>query len=417
MSSSAAVSPGLRIAYQVAAVAVLAALAAGCSSSRFGGPDRFNTTGAVAPQPVYNQPVPPALVGGGVQSYQPITPYQQPTQQYGTQTNNVAAPPITTAALPPAAAPAAAAGTATPQQQGSFVTVVSGDTLYSMSRAYGVSVAAIAAANGLTQSSMLSVGQRLFIPAVGSQAALAAPSAPLGVLPANGAAAAAPASGIHLVQMGETVYSISRLYGVTPTQLAAANNMNSIELIQVGQQLVIPGVGAVQPVYAAAQPAATATPPAPATNLAAQPAQQVAAIPNNGVAAQPSTTGTQFLWPIDGSRNILSDFGVKPGGERNDGINLAAQMGTQIRAAEGGVVIYAGNGIAGYGNLILIEHTDNWVTAYAHTSQMLVQRDQTVQRGQVIGLAGNTGSVSSPQLHFELRRGTVPVNPLDYLAN
>jgi murein DD-endopeptidase MepM/ murein hydrolase activator NlpD len=217
--------------------------------------------------------------------------------------------------------------------------------------------------------------------------------------------------------MGETVYSISRLYGVTPTQLAAANNMNSIELIQVGQQLVIPGVGAVQPVYAAAQPAATATPPAPATNLAAQPAQQVAAIPNNGVAAQPSTTGTQFLWPIDGSRNILSDFGVKPGGERNDGINLAAQMGTQIRAAEGGVVIYAGNGIAGYGNLILIEHTDNWVTAYAHTSQMLVQRDQTVQRGQVIGLAGNTGSVSSPQLHFELRRGTVPVNPLDYLAN
>ena len=82
-----------------------------------------------------------------------------------------------------------------------------------------------------------------------------------------------------------------------------------------------------------------------------------------------------------------------------------------------GTVIYAGNGIAGYGNLVLIEHADNWVTAYAHASEILVQRDQTVQRGQVIARSGSSGSVSAPQLHFELRRGTVPVNPLDYLTN
>ena len=215
--------------------------------------------------------------------------------------------------------------------------------------------------------------------------------------------------------MGETVYSISRRYGLTPNQLAAANNMASIELIQVGQQLVIPGAG--QPVNVAAQPAVTpvvqqqVAPPSP------QPQQVAVAAPTNNNIAPASITGTQFIWPIDGARNIVSNFGVKPGGERNDGINLAAQVGTQVRASEGGIVIYAGNGIAGYGNLILIEHADNWVTAYAHTSQMLVGRDDVVQRGQVIALAGNTGSVSSPQLHFELRRGTTPVNPLDYLTN
>jgi len=430
MFSSAAVSPGLRIAYQVAAVAVLAALATGCSSSRFGGPDTASTTGAINPVPVYNQPTPPAPVGAG--AAQPYQAYQ-PTQQYTPQ-NTVAVQPITTAALPPAAAaPVATPAAAAPQYQqgqGQYVTVVAGDTLYSMSRRYGVSVSAIAGANGLMQTSMLSVGQRLFIPAPGSPGALGNPEAPLGTMPANGGTpvaaaqqpvqqtAPAPVSGVHVVQMGETVYSISRRYGLTPNQLAAANNMASIELIQVGQQLIIPGGGT-----AAIQPVSVAQPPAPQpvqqpANVAAQQPQQVAALPqtNNPVTQQPSATGTQFIWPID-SRSIISDFGVKPGGERNDGINLAAQVGTQIRASEGGVVIYAGNGIAGYGNLILIEHADNWVTAYAHTSEMLVQRDQTVLRGQVIALAGNTGSVSTPQLHFELRRGTQPVNPLDYLAN
>ena len=423
MFSSAAVSPGLRIAYQVATVAVLAALATGCSSSRFDSPGVTSATGTASPRPVYNQPMPPALVGAA-----PTQQYQT-NQQYAVQPNTVAMQPITTAALPPAAAPVTAPVAAAPQnQQGFYVTVAAGDTLYSMSRSYGVSVAAIAGANGLAQSSTLSIGQQLFVPAAGSPGALGNPAAPLGVI--SGAAPvanAAPATanvqptgaGIHVVQIGETVYSISRYYGVTPNQLAAANNMQSLELIQVGQQLVIPGSVIAQTVNITTQPPVNQVAVqqvTPGTTI--QPSTQVAALPaNNNAITQPSATGTQFLWPIVGNRSILSDFGVKPGGERNDGINLAAQLGTHVRASEGGVVIYAGNGIAGYGNLILVEHADNWVTAYAHTSEMLVGRDDVVQRGQVIALAGNTGSVSAPQLHFELRRGTVPVNPLDYLAN
>ena len=140
---------------------------------------------------------------------------------------------------------------------------------------------------------------------------------------------------------------------------------------------------------------------------------QVANVPAGN--DNPSNTGTEFRWPVQG--RVISDFGVKPGGERNDGINISVPLGTEVHAAEAGTVIYSGNGIAGYGNLILIQHADNWVTAYAHLSQMDVDRGATVTRGQVIGEAGNTGAVTAAQLHFELRRGTTPVNPLDYLTN
>jgi murein DD-endopeptidase MepM/ murein hydrolase activator NlpD len=156
----------------------------------------------------------------------------------------------------------------------------------------------------------------------------------------------------------------------------------------------------------AATPAAAATTPAPQTNVAA-------AAPRNTDVDAPSPNGTSFRWPVQG--RIIENFGPRPGGERNDGINLAVAAGTEIHAAEAGVVIYAGNEIPGYGNLILVRHADNWVTAYAHASSIMVQRDQTVRRGETIGLVGQTGSVSSPQLHFELRRGSTPVNPMDYL--
>ena len=91
--------------------------------------------------------------------------------------------------------------------------------------------------------------------------------------------------------------------------------------------------------------------------------------------------------------------------------------GTSIKAVEAGTVIYAGNELEGYGQLVLIRHADGWVSAYAHNSQILVKRGDTVRRGQIISRAGATGSVSAPQLHFELRRGSRPVNPLDYLQS
>jgi murein DD-endopeptidase MepM/ murein hydrolase activator NlpD len=113
---------------------------------------------------------------------------------------------------------------------------------------------------------------------------------------------------------------------------------------------------------------------------------------------------------------IISGFGTKPNGEKNDGINLAVPEGTSVKAVETGTVIYAGNELEGYGNLVLVRHADGWVSAYAHNKEILVRRGDQVRRGQTVSYAGMTGSVTSPQVHFELRKGAKPVNPLDYLA-
>jgi murein DD-endopeptidase MepM/ murein hydrolase activator NlpD len=111
----------------------------------------------------------------------------------------------------------------------------------------------------------------------------------------------------------------------------------------------------------------------------------------------------------------VADFGRKPDGTANDGINIAAAQGTPVVAAENGVVAYAGNELPSYGNLILIRHADGWNTAYAHLDQMLVAKGDKVSRGQKIGTVGSTGGVSSPQLHFELRKGKQVIDPADFL--
>jgi len=137
--------------------------------------------------------------------------------------------------------------------------------------------------------------------------------------------------------------------------------------------------------------------------------QAVAAVETDTVVE----TNTQFRWPVRG--RIVSEFGSKPGGGRNEGINLAVPEGTPVRAAAPGTVIYAGNELKGYGNLVLLRHDDGWVSAYAHNSELKVKRGDSLRRGDVVGLAGATGSVTSPQVHFELRRGNKPVDPMRYL--
>ena len=119
-------------------------------------------------------------------------------------------------------------------------------------------------------------------------------------------------------------------------------------------------------------------------------------------------------WPVRG--RIISGFGTKPNGQRNDGINLAVPEGTSVKAAEAGSVIYAGNELEGYGYLVLIQHAGEWVSAYAHNSNIGVKLGDQIRRGQTVATAGMSGSVSSPQVHFELRKKAQPVNPLDYLA-
>jgi murein DD-endopeptidase MepM/ murein hydrolase activator NlpD len=129
----------------------------------------------------------------------------------------------------------------------------------------------------------------------------------------------------------------------------------------------------------------------------------------NAFIAPAPVTSAQFLWPVEGK--VIVPFGQDEDGARNEGINIAASAGAPIRAAASGTVTYAGNELKGYGNLVLIKHDNGYVTAYAHAQSISVNRGDRVEKGQVIGLAGQTGDVATPQLHFEIRRGVEPVDP------
>jgi murein DD-endopeptidase MepM/ murein hydrolase activator NlpD len=129
-------------------------------------------------------------------------------------------------------------------------------------------------------------------------------------------------------------------------------------------------------------------------------------------APQPGVPGMR--WPVKGK--VISEFGSKPNGLRNEGINIAVPEGTSVRASEGGIVAYAGNELKGYGNLVLIRHDGGWVTAYAHNKELFVKRGDAVKRGDIIAKAGQTGSVSTPQVHFEVRKGATAMDPMKFLG-
>ena len=112
---------------------------------------------------------------------------------------------------------------------------------------------------------------------------------------------------------------------------------------------------------------------------------------------------------------VITAYGAKANGKANDGINLAVPEGTPVKAADDGVVAYSGNELKGYGNLVLVRHSNGYVTAYAHASELLVKRGDTIKRGQIIAKSGQSGEVGSPQLHFEIRKGSSPVDPLQFL--
>ena len=144
----------------------------------------------------------------------------------------------------------------------------------------------------------------------------------------------------------------------------------------------------------------------PPERRAVTPAQQ----PETPVKAAEATGALPtFRWPVRG--RVITGFGAKTNGKQNDGINVAVPEGTPVKAAEDGVVAYAGNELKGYGNLVLVRHANGYVTAYAHASELMVKRGDTIKRGQIIAKSGQTGEVTSPQLHFEIRKGSTPVDP------
>jgi len=272
-----------------------------------------------------------------------------------------------------------ASGTALVFTNASAVIVGEGDTVYALSRRHRVSARDIIEANGLRAPYHLNVGQRIVL----------------------------PRGTVHTVRAGETLYGISRAYEADVYEIARANGISPPYTIFVDQQIRIPGT--VKPVAVASN---AATSSSEAVSQPAPPKPQPAALPKV-VPAPPATTGKGFIWPVRG--NVVSDFGAKPQGLHNDGINIEAPRGSTIQAAENGVVAYAGNELRGFGNLLLVKHADGYVTAYAHADELLVKRGDKVTRGQAIALVGSTGSVTSPQLHFEVRKGKTPLDPRKHL--
>jgi murein DD-endopeptidase MepM/ murein hydrolase activator NlpD len=337
-----------------------------------------------------------------------------------------------TGSLPPAAPPPPV----WTWEGGTPITVTPGENLETLSRRYGVPVAAIMEANSITNAGLVRPGQHLVIPRLkGPAAALAAPqtrvastaptipsAAPVG--PPR-TALAAP-SAVHVVAAGETLHSIARLYGKPVLVLAKANNIPPDSKLKIGERIIIPEA------RSASSPATPATPIAPRAeapaaapagpNLATAESPHSARLASPAPAAgeqgavktaEPAGALASFRWPVRG--RVIAGFGPKPNGLQNDGINLAVPEGTPIKAAEDGVVAYAGNELKGYGNLVLVRHSNGFVTAYAHASEILVKKGDAVKRGQVIAKSGQSGSVASPQLHFEIRKGATPVDPAQYL--
>lgn len=252
------------------------------------------------------------------------------------------------------------------------------------------------------------------------------------------------------VQQGDTLASLSRRYGVPIATIQSANNLADARLRE-GQVLVVPGTTMAAspnpaprtPVAAPASPAPslaqapetesgarkvkTTTIPAPGSPAPTQKTQSNAEgseVAGNAPQRVTSTTqlpnpepmsGNSFRWPVKG--RIISGFGTKADGAHNDGINISVPQGTPVKAAENGVVAYAGDELKGYGNLVLVRHANNWVSAYGNNEMLLVKRGEKVQRGQVIAKAGTTGSVTQPQVHFELRKGSRPVDPTKYMSS
>jgi murein DD-endopeptidase MepM/ murein hydrolase activator NlpD len=237
-----------------------------------------------------------------------------------------------------------------------------------------------------------------------------------------------------VVRPHDTLSSIAARYDVPVSTIVQLNGVSDASRIYTGESLRIPATSqetrvavlseatdAAAPNYAPPPkpievrklpPVTTATTATAAPPVAPRLSQTVAQAQVPGV-SRPGDA-PKFVWPVSGP--VILPFGNTGGGERNDGINIAASEGTPIHAAASGTVTYVGNELRGYGNLVLIQHDDGYVTAYAHAESVSVHRGDHVDKGQVIGLAGATGEVDRPQLHFEIRKDMQPVNPKQLLA-
>jgi murein DD-endopeptidase MepM/ murein hydrolase activator NlpD len=293
---------------------------------------------------------------------------------------------------------------------GTIVVVAPGETLYAVARRTNVPLRSLIEANNLQPPFRLNAGRRLVLPQVQE----------------------------YVAQQGDTVTSVSRRFGVDSSTLASTNNLTAPYAVQSGAPLLLPppvqttspGGRQLPPVETPralqqtpsqispepsarpASPPPAAITPAPAVVASLPPTVNPPPVPTEPT-PPPPVSGHGFRAPVQGT--LLAAYGPGPNGTQNDGINIAAPLGTPVVAVGDGVVKYAGNELRGFGNLVLIKHADGWISAYAHCETLLVKRDERVRAGQTIARVGATGDVGTPQLHFELRRGTRAVDPTSYL--
>ncbi|MVA97574.1 peptidoglycan DD-metalloendopeptidase family protein [Nitratireductor sp. CAU 1489] len=368
---------------------------------------------------------------------------------------------------------------------GTQVTVREGETLYNLSRRFGVPVKAIMKVNNMASADDLSAGQKVVIPTYvySRKAPISAPDANPEVMAAKSSrgsrydvpadkvpvpsrspdrnvailpqtpkpkqrvaaaetsdvtaqkssATPSPAkAGLYTVVAGDTLYGIARQRGTTAQALKQANGLADGHL-RIGQKLRIPAPGAVvvvadepvDPVMTAStggkraadatkSPVTAYTPPEAANSARTSSDKAITDTVTKSAAIAPEATGVERMrWPVRG--RVIAGYGRKAGSKPNDGIDIAVPEGTPVKAAENGVVIYAGDGLKEFGNTVLVRHEDGLVTVYGHASQLTVARGDKVRRGQEIARSGMSGSADLPKLHFEVRKDSVPVNPTGYL--
>ena len=321
------------------------------------------------------------------------------------------APPtgVASASPPPARPAASAAPVGGPASGwtaagGSPVVVAQGETLESLSRKYGEPAQALLSANGLSSASEVKSGMRIVVPVYNAGGrAVASASKPKAESKPAKIAASEPEAKPKKTKDKEKDKEKAQKDRVKAADKSKPQEKRTETASKSDTQAI-----------AKAEPAKPSTVKKQAIDAAptgaVDPKAAQAKAPQTAQQADASGTSPEFRWPARG--RIIEGF--KAGG--NDGINIAVPAGTSVRAAESGVVVYSGDGLKGYGNLVLIKHPNGFVSAYANNGELEVKRGEAVKRGQIIAKSGDTGNVNAPQLHFELRKGSTPVDPTQYLA-
>ncbi|XDZ66871.1 peptidoglycan DD-metalloendopeptidase family protein [Alphaproteobacteria bacterium LSUCC0684] len=260
-----------------------------------------------------------------------------------------------------------------------IIRVEPGDTIYTIANRYGVTPRRIILANNLAPPYELTGLDTLEVPKPRS----------------------------HIIAAGDTLQKISKRYSVSVSDIIRLNGLEEPYSLRQGMAVAIPR----RLDYSLLDlPVDQSTPETitPAENIAVNP------VPKSVGQRVAFTSGGTFSWPVDGT--IIETFGETARGVHNDGVNIGAETGSAVRAAQKGQVAFVGAGLKSFGNLVLVKHDGGWITAYAHLGSIEVEEGQRLDQGDVIGTVGMTGRVDSPQLHFELRKARKPVNPQDYLT-